>query len=80
MDKILEISQQYGAAGLIFLSLGWFILYLTRLHREERKEVTEGLKLQHDECMSARKEAVSALQNNTSILTEISTIIRRLNI
>lgn len=76
MDQLLDIAQKYGSTGLVFLALGWFVIYLMKGHRSERDEFLVSLEKQHSECMEARKEATTALVNNTSVLSEIATIIK----
>lgn len=70
MENYVEIAANYGFGGLIALGMGWFIVYLIKMHREERKELTQSLKEQH-------AEAREALDNNTNVLTEIRTIIQQ---
>lgn len=72
MDKFIEIAQTYGPLGLIILASFWYILYKDKQHREERKEFAEAFKQQH-------KEASEVTRNNTTVLTEIATLIRDRN-
>jgi hypothetical protein len=43
--------------------MGWFLMFVIKMHREERKELTDALKKQHEEAMTA-------INNNTSVLSE----------
>jgi hypothetical protein len=69
IDKLLELGEKYGALGLILIACFWYILYKDKSHQSERKEITEALKKQHEEALQVTK-------NNTTVLTEIATLIR----
>lgn len=69
MDKILQLASDYGPLGLIVLASFWYIVRKDKQHREERKELTDALSQQH-------KEAMEAQNKNTTVLTEISVLIR----
>jgi hypothetical protein len=63
MDEYLKIAANYGFGGIIGLAMGWFLMFVIKMHREERKELTDALKKQHEEAMTA-------INNNTSVLSE----------
>lgn len=69
MDKILQLASDYGPLGLIVLASFWYIVRKDKQHREERKELTDTLAKQHS-------EALEVTRNNTTVLTEISVLIR----
>lgn len=70
MEAIVKIAQDYGALGLIILACFWYIVKKDGDHKDERKEVMDALAQQH-------KEALEVTKNNTTVLTEIATLIRR---
>lgn len=72
MEEYLKFAAQYGPMGLIALAMGWFIMYMAKSHKEERKELTDSLKSQH-------VEATTAINNNTTVLAELRTLISRNN-
>jgi hypothetical protein len=69
MENLIDIAGQYGMPGLIIFSFGWYIVRKDREHKEERKDVTQALKAQHEEALEVTK-------NNTTVLSEIATIIK----
>lgn len=69
MDKLLQLASDYGPLGLIVLASFWYIVRKDKQHREERKELTDTLTKQHS-------EALEVTRNNTTVLTEISVLIR----
>ncbi len=69
MDTLLQLSAQYGPFGLIILAAFWYIIYKDKEHLNERKELTATLARQHSESLEVTK-------NNTTVLTEIATLIR----
>lgn len=79
MENLIEVARAYGASGLSLLALGTYIIYLHKMHiderrqlGEERKQLVEAIKEQHDEALEVTK-------NNTNVLIEIATIIRTQN-
>ena len=69
MDKFLQLASDYGPLGLIVLALFWYIIKRDNDHREERRELTTILQKQHE-------EALEVTSKNTTVLTEISVLIR----
>jgi hypothetical protein len=67
-QKLLE----YGFLGIAVLMLGAFIMYKDRQHRDERKELTTSLK-------DANEKMLAAFDRNTTVLTEVKTIIQTIN-
>lgn len=79
MEELLKVAQQYGPFGVIILACFWYILYKDKarkdeqkIHQEERKELANILAKQHQEALEVTK-------NNTTVLTEISTLIKSRN-
>jgi len=65
MEALMAVAGQYGAAGLIFLALGWFIVWSQKQHREERSiDRKERGELAEKTAASTDKlsDAVTALQ------------------
>lgn len=69
MDSFIQIAIQYGPLGLIVLACFWYILYKDKMHKDERKELSDALSHQH-------KESLEVTKNNTTVLTEIAVLIR----
>lgn len=64
----LTFAAQYGLSAVTVFSCGWFITYILKQHREERKEMRDVIQSQH-------VEATQAINNNTIVLSELRTII-----
>lgn len=60
--------ENYGLAGIVIAGLAWFIMYLMRQHKSERKELTDTIAKQTDESNRNIKE-------NTSILSALKTLL-----
>ncbi len=84
--SLISLAGQYGIVGLILLACGWFILYKEKIgtrsmnsifdrHDTERKEWLIVIDRQHNECIAARSEATKALNDNTTALTRVCTLI-----
>lgn len=80
IEEFFKIAQQYGAAGIIIFALGAFIFYKERQSEKERKEHKETFEKQHKEIVELserqHKETLEVAKNSTSVLTEISTLIK----
>lgn len=76
MDTFVNLAAQYGPGGLIILACFWYILYKDKAHREERKHLSEILARQHHEALEVTRNNTQIAQNNTSVLTEIATLIK----
>ena len=69
MDTLIQLASQYGPLGLIVLALFFYILKRDKDQKDERKQVVDTLAKQH-------AEALEVTRNNTSVLSEISTLIK----
>jgi hypothetical protein len=69
MNDFITIATQYGPLGIVVLACFWYIVMKDKEHREERKEITSALERQHT-------EAIEVTKANTTVLTEISVLIR----
>ena len=87
MTDLLSIAGQYGIVGLVLLGAGWWVIQREKSHdtrienilngdREERKELTGALQTQHSEALEQSKKSTEVLEKNTSVLSELSTIIK----
>jgi len=63
-----EILDKYGLPGIVIGGLGWFVLYLMKQHKQERKEWQDAQK-QRDE------KSNEAINSNTTALTILKTLI-----
>lgn len=61
--------EQYGLSGIVIAGLCWFVLYIMRGHKAERKEWQE---------RTDRKDtdAQSNIKDNTKVLSELTTLIK----
>jgi hypothetical protein len=69
MEELTKIAGQYGGLGLTLLASFWYINKKDGEYKIERESYTKLLENLH-------KDALTAINNNTTILTEISTIIK----
>lgn len=88
MEELIKYSAQYGAAGLIALGAGW-VLYRRDLsfdqkfeklmdrNEKERASHLAALASQHAEMREEAARGRQALDNNTSVLNRIETLIRK---
>jgi len=63
--------MQYGALGMIVVFLVWYIINLTKQHREERKEWRQDTQQLIRDNIQTNKELTSAIQNLKGILETI---------
>ena len=62
---------EFGLLGVLVLVLGWYIMQKDRQHREEREKLNSSLK-------DANDKMLTAFDRNTTVLTEVKTIIQTL--
>ncbi len=83
MEQLISIASQFGAVGLIMLACGWYIVTREKDAKAERDQMqqrhTNERREQHEEIIAIAKEGTQALNNNTSVLSELKTIIRERN-
>lgn len=70
MDSLIQVASQYGFPGLVILAFGWYIVHTGKIHREERKELTDVLAKQHEEALEVTK-------SNITVITELKTLISK---
>lgn len=63
-----EILVKYGLAGVGLAALSWFVLFLMKSHKEERKEWKKTIEDQF-------KEHNQVMRDNTSILSGLKTLL-----
>jgi hydroxymethylpyrimidine pyrophosphatase-like HAD family hydrolase len=80
IEEFFKIAQQYGAAGIIIFALGAFIFYKEKQAEKERRDHKETFEKQHKEMVEMaerhHEETLEVAKNSTSVLTEISTLIK----
>lgn len=59
---------QYGFPGIAVIGLAGFIMYLMKIHREERAEFRKTIEQQFDDVNKNTKE-------NTSVLSALKTML-----
>lgn len=69
MQEIIQIASNYGALGLVLLACFWYINKKDTEFKEERDQRALTFETMH-------KDALTSIDNNTKVLTEISTIIK----
>jgi len=79
IENLLPYLAQWGIGGLVLLGCGWFLYYRDKAHREERCEWRKTIQAQHNETLEESRLSRTALNNNTSVLTELKTIINARN-
>lgn len=72
MDK--EILQ-YGAAGIVAMGMGWFIMYLMKDNRKERKEWREFQEKQMDRMDKQIDRMLEQGEMNNKVIREHSNIL-----
>lgn len=63
-----EILEKYGFPGLAIGGLCWFIMYLMKQHKEERKEMSEMIGRQNE-------ESNKNIKDNTNVLSGLKALI-----
>jgi hypothetical protein len=63
-----EIFEKYGFPGAAIIGLSWFIMYLMRQHKEERKEWK-------DSNDRITREMNDNIKDNTNILAGLKTLL-----
>lgn len=63
-----ELIKEWGAPGIIVVSLAWYVLLIEKRHREERKEWRETSERLTDETNKNIRE-------NTGILAGLKTLL-----
>lgn len=69
-DSLFQNAEQFGALGIIAFAMGYFILYIMKQHKEERAEWRDMAADQH-------REATTAINNNTAVLSRLEALIPR---
>ena len=74
-----EVLLNYGLAGVGLISLGWFILYLLKSHRTERKEFREMFERMSEKMDNRQDDTNKAMRENTGILQGLKTLLENRN-
>ncbi len=72
MDKELF---QYGVLGIAVIGMGWFIMYLIKDHRKERKEWREFQEKQTDRMIEQGDEHSKVIREHSNLLSGIKTLL-----
>ncbi len=79
--------EKYGFQGVVIAGLCWFVIYLLKSHKAERKEFRETIQKQFDmmrETEVKNNEKSERLQEktndiareNTNVLSELTTLLK----
>lgn len=63
-----SILEKFGLPGVIIFGLGWFVMYLMKEHKNERKEWQQTNERQQDETNRNMKENNTILSGLKSLL------------
>lgn len=63
-----ETIVKYGLPGIVIAGLAWFVMYLMKEHRKERKENMERANQQVDETNRVLRENSNILQGLKTLL------------
>lgn len=91
MEALVNIAQQYGPLGLVILALFFYVIYRDKAHEKEREKIREQqdkeriemmaqFSKQHSEALEVTKNNNEVTRNNTSVLSEIATLIKNRNV
>lgn len=69
MENFVSLAGQYGGLGLTLLASFWYINKKDTEYQTERNKNIEML-------IDLQKQTMTAINNNTNILSEISSIIK----
>jgi hypothetical protein len=69
MENLVATASQYGALGLSLFASFWYINKKDEEHKTEREEWNTRIETMHS-------SSLKAIDNNTSVLSEIATIIK----
>ena len=68
MDPLIQKASEFGLMGLVLLASFWYINKKDSEYQEERN-------LHRDNLEAMHQSALKAINNNTSALAELKTII-----
>lgn len=76
MEKLIDILlSRWGAAGVIIGALGWYILFLHKLSRVDRKQEREDRIRLSDQMMVNQKEATLVQKETGEIMASLKTLL-----
>jgi len=70
---------QYGVLGMVAVGLSWFIMYLIKDHRKERKEWREFQEKQMDRIMEQGDESNKVIREHSNLLSGIKALLENRN-
>lgn len=76
MKESVSVFIQYGALGTFVVGMGWYIIYLHKERRKERKESNEIIQKQFETQNELTKETSSILAGLKTLL-EVDIQIRK---
>lgn len=63
-----NLLEKYGLPGIVIAGLAWFVLYLMKEHKKERKEWRESQEMLQDDTNRNIRE-------NTNVLAGLKTLL-----
>jgi len=66
---------KYGVLGVVVIGMAWFIMYMVKDHRKERKEWREFQEKQMDRIMKAGDESNRVIREHSNLLSGIKTLL-----
>ena len=66
---------QYGPLGIMVIGMAWFILYMVKDHRKERKEWREFQEKQTDRMMEQGEESNKVIRDHSNLLSGIKSLL-----
>lgn len=70
---------QYGVLGMAVVGMGWFIMYIIKDHRKERKEWRDFQEKQMDRIIEQGDESNKVIRDHSNLLSGIKTLLESRN-
>lgn len=79
LNTVAKENPEIAAFLLVFIGLAYFIYYIVKSTREDNKILQATISRQHTEALGMGDKMTDAHIENTTILTELKTIIQTIN-
>lgn len=67
--------EQYGISGLVIVGLAWFVVYLMKSHKTERKEMADRMEKMSDKSDRREDETNKVIRDTGGILQGLKTLL-----
>jgi hypothetical protein len=74
-----EVLVKYGFPGIVIAGMAWFILYLMKEHKKERKEYLQTSEKQFDRLNQITDDSNKVTRENTNILQGLKALLENEN-